>query len=133
MDGSDLHEHIRQLARDLDVRVWVCENCSPSDYSEGECEPERQVFLVEPPTRPSAYLTALHELGHIAGHPCRMRSLRDAEAMAWIWAINESRIPLRWQDWAMIAWKLGSYRGRGRQPKLYRELLEEARTRALDI
>ena len=128
MDGSDLEEHVRQLARDLGFDVFVLLNKDEDDTWGGEADcDEGAVLVVDPPRTPRAYLTVLHELGHLA-EGCSGRRL-DREANAWIFAINASIMPLGPDEWQLVADSLGSYESctRCKPSELHADLLAEAR------
>lgn len=131
---TDLYEHVRQLAREYDVELWVCETC-PDHEVEGEAylNGHRAVFLTQAPDTPEAYLVALHELGHHAAHPWGRGRVLDHEAAAWRWAIEQATIPLGPDEWRVIYQRLKSWKAdrRYRQTYEYLLLLDEAASRTL--
>ena len=85
-------EHIRTLAADLGVTVFVCLNCEePVQWGLATMgnDDEPVVFLGALPDDLGTYLVALHELGHHAD-PDWGRGLKlDREAYAWQWAMQQ--------------------------------------------
>lgn len=141
MTDPELYEHVRQLARDYGVRVWVA--MEPSSYAAdptlpyGEAgkdeEDEPTVWLSHPPDTPLAYLVALHELGHIIAPAMRGR-VRDREAKAWRWAIEQSKLPINAVAWRWIRGYMRSYCGpQYRASEDFDNLLEEAESEMEDV
>ena len=134
--GQELYEHVRQLARDIGVRVWVCLGCTgawafaqPAGFLGIPT-----VYLAQTPDEPVPYFTALHELGHHADPDFlrRGRLRLDAEAFAWRWAVEHGLHPPGPEVWADIAEALHSYGNdrRYRRTPDFERLLEEAERNA---
>lgn len=108
-----MYEHVQQLARDLDVKVWVCIGCDGEPYGETVWHIEdgvvtsRLVTLTTTPDTLESYLVALHELGHIATG--RMKYRLDSEAEAWWWALRTMQAPPALGVWAVVYDRLSSY------------------------
>ena len=59
-------------------------------------EGKRAVVISHPPTRPLAYMVAMHELGHCIRGPGWSADLfLDREAAAWEWALDNAKLPVR--------------------------------------
>lgn len=124
-------EHVRKLADEHDVLVWICENCEGEPY--GEAFERGYIHLTQAPEHSrEAYLVALHELGHFAGVIPWSGLRLDHEASAWIWAVENARLRMRPADWAVVEASLESYTKdrRYRHTELFTELLEDVRSRA---
>jgi hypothetical protein len=128
--GQELYEHVRELARSLDVQVWICATC---DHLEGgpagAAEHTRHVItLSHSPDEPLAYLVALHELGHHADpRPFGKGGILSREEFAWRWALERALVPPSPEVWGRIAYHLRSYGElRKRWPRTFRSLLEQA-------
>jgi hypothetical protein len=112
--GQELFEHVRTLAADHDVLMWICATCQDAGEAYGEAISltgwdNPLVVLTQLPDTPEAYLVALHELGHHAD-PCWTKGLRlDREVYAWRWAIATSLIPFFAPEWTFIRDALRSY------------------------
>ena len=104
-------EHIEALAADMGVallysvpRYMMAANLGGrfvlmNDWDE---VPEDEVYWV-----------ALHELGHIATTPMpdeqRDEDELEYEALAWVWALEQSRFPLATAGQSSIAWGIADY------------------------
>lgn len=133
MTGQELYEHVRELARDLDVMLWIClgGNCPPW-YGGGWATVTElghmAVFITQVPDEPVSYFTALHELGHHADPDWGKNPKLDRETYAWRWAISQSLIEPGPEVWASILEALQTYGSdrRYRRTPAFKSLLEEA-------
>lgn len=125
-----LHSNILHLAHEHDVEVWTCQNCTDDVYGEA-IESERIIRVNRPINDEASYLVALHELGHHAGTHSWGSLKLDQEASAWLWAIDQSIIRLRPEDWQVILESLESYARdrRFKQTQLFTDLLYDVRAR----
>lgn len=129
--SQELLEHVRTLADDLDVYVWICVTC-PGDFGTAVLARDdiRTIMLTELPDSTTMYLIALHELGHHAEGWSKLKL--DREAYAWRWAIEQSLIPLGQKEWARIESALSSYADdrRYKHTPAFTELWKEAEAHA---
>lgn len=101
-------EHLRD---DVSRRVadWGLET-RIARFKNGHTDAE--TFIAAPPiTDTRAYLAWMHELGHVEtsrGRDPRWDRL-DAEADAWLWALEHSLVEPDQEDWAYIRDSLESY------------------------
>lgn len=114
----NLAQHVRDLARALGVRVWVCATCPEEEEVWGEAlqfsleDMRPTVWVSHFPDEGEAYWTALHELGHIATD--RRAPTLSREARAWRWALEAAVIEPDQETWAVIHHALGTYRANRR-------------------
>jgi hypothetical protein len=97
-----MREHVRDLAKELDVTVvYVGDLGRPRDvwgqaiqHPCYELKTERVVLLSHKPTTPMTYMVAMHELGHCeAGDGWSAGTVLEREAAAWEWAIVNAILP----------------------------------------
>ena len=98
-----LREHVRDLAKEMDVQVVVVgTTIAPGDiWGQAQHHPadvyekrkKRLVLLSHRPTTPMTYMVAMHELGHCAtADGWSADKTLDREAAAWEWAIANAII-----------------------------------------
>jgi hypothetical protein len=129
--GQELYEHVQELARDLDVEVWICATARGwNGEARLSSDGQRIIFLSGVPDEPGMYLVALHELGH---HASSMKGWRrgyrlDREAAAWQWAIENMPCEPGPDEWAFIRAGLMTYAedGRFKQTDAFLDLLDQA-------
>lgn len=103
---NDYADHIRQLARDNGVQVWLrLDTQSGWGFAAINADDEPIIVLGLSPHELHGYLIALHELGHLL-HPEGRKGLRlDQETCAWLWAREHA---LDW-DWELVLPHLQEY------------------------
>lgn len=98
-----MREHVRDLAKDMDVTVVVVGDLGYTRDVWGqalahpfyETRKRRVVLLSHRPVTPRTYMVAMHELGHcVAGDGWSASTMLEREAAAWEWALDNAILPL---------------------------------------
>ena len=122
--SPELERHVHQLAREMGVVVipswaveYVSEDCDEPCGAAGELWAEfgqdglQMIWVSVDPVTAEAYLVALHELGHHAvPEPGPCSDELEREERAWLWAEQQSLIPITPHLRAFIERRLETYR-----------------------
>lgn len=110
-------DHVNALARDLGATiVWDAGRGMSREGPYTEIA-AKVVHLNPVGSEPREYWTALHELGHVADNPRATiwdqmfdtPVIRDAEARAWLWALDNALRPPDAAARGLIAFAMSSY------------------------
>jgi hypothetical protein len=105
-------EHIEQLAREAGAPIYY----SGTRYNMGANILDRELYLAPwdgDVPESELYWVSLHELGHLATTEPRLfqktwQRIED-EALAWVWALDNSAFPVDQAAESSIAWGITDY------------------------
>ncbi|MCZ2111327.1 MAG: hypothetical protein LC118_17450 [Dehalococcoidia bacterium] len=130
---NDYLDHVRQLAQDSGIRVWVnLDSTTEWGMSALDGDGDPIVFLGMMPDTLEGYLIALHELGHHHDPDWGKPTKLDREAHAWRWALKHQLLPHGWgtppEAWEIILKHISEYvrDGRFRRTPAFENLLADA-------